>query len=87
MAGSSETLVLVPLLTATPSHLWEPRQGPTRQRVDKEAGQQGQHGQQGPVGEAPPVHAAEDGHGGFVTLQDRGGLGEMPISRSQILWG
>jgi hypothetical protein len=39
------------------------------------------------VGEAPPVHAAEDGHGGFVTLQDRGGLGEMPISRSQILWG
>lgn len=57
-------------------------QGPTCQRVDEAAGQQGQHGDQGPVGEALAAHAAVDGDGSFVTLEGRSVVSETQASLS-----
>lgn len=56
---------------ATPSPLGHPAPGPTCQRVDQAAGQQGQPRNQGPVGEALVPHAAVDGDRGLMTLEDR----------------
>lgn len=69
----------------TPSPLGYPPPGPTCQRVDKAAGQQGQHRDQGPVGEALILHAAVDRDRGLVTLEDRTRSSDPPGMTTEVL--